>query len=455
MMDCETSNDLLLDLAYDELDDVRAAAVRKHAEGCSECCQALARVERGRALARQLSTEEPPPVSEALRKALQAAAATNAAALAAVPPTSAGGGNVIPHARPERGVPRWLDRLGELAMRRQVAMAAVFLLMIGVGLIFYQTHPRPSETPDDRVPDVVPAVEVSAAPAARPGPVTPAAARRSASAAQATRVQPMETPERGRVATGSPAAVPPAAQRVESDLAAAEEGQAADREVAIRTQAVPQVAATQDDPPAAPAPPPAPAAAPELQANAVAALQQAQQQQQTAALGPAQAAPPASNFEPVQTAAGMGTQAAPSPARNANHTQVPGSALGNAADGDAFAAAEQAGRIAAAQGNTAVAIAQLRIAMSNAPDATSRVRVARLLAEQYRRAGQPEDALRVEASTGLAEVESNNAADLARRSRAVMRAPAASGPARGGTGRLRPSRAINSSAATASDALSY
>jgi hypothetical protein len=261
----------------------------------------------------------------------------------------------------------------------------------------------------------------------------------------------METPERGRVATGSPAAVPPAAQRVESELAAAEEGQAADREVAIRTQAVPQVAATQDDPPAAPAPPPAP----ELQANAVAALQQAQQQQQTAALGPAQAAPPASNFEPVQTAAGMGTQTAPSPARNANHTQVPGSALGNAADGDAFATAEQAGRIAAAQGNTAVAIAQLRIAMSNAPDATSRVRVARLLAEQYRRAGQPEDALRVEASTGLAEVESNNAADLARRSRAVMRAPAASGPARGGTGRLRPSRAINSSAATASDALSY
>jgi hypothetical protein len=68
---------------------------------------------------------------------------------------------VVPFAPRDGRVSRWFERVGELAMRRQVAMAAVFLIMIGVGLIFYQSHPRPTDAQDDRTPDVVPAVEIT------------------------------------------------------------------------------------------------------------------------------------------------------------------------------------------------------------------------------------------------------------------------------------------------------
>ena len=76
--------------------------------------------------------------------------------------------NVVPMNARDGRLSRWFERVGELAMRRQVAMAAVFLLMIGVGLIFYQSHPRPTDAQDDRVPDVVPAVEVTASPGNAP-----------------------------------------------------------------------------------------------------------------------------------------------------------------------------------------------------------------------------------------------------------------------------------------------
>ena len=58
--------------------------------------------------------------------------------------------NVVPINARDGRLSRWFERVGELAMRRQVAMAAVFLLMIGVGLIFYQSHPRPTDAQDDR-----------------------------------------------------------------------------------------------------------------------------------------------------------------------------------------------------------------------------------------------------------------------------------------------------------------
>ena len=121
-MDCQTSNDLLLDLAYGELDEVRAAAVRKHAEGCAECRPALRRLDQARALARQLPREEPPPISDALRAAIAQAATPVAAG---VPAMQRGGAEVVPMAPRRHGrLSRWLDRAGELAMRRQVAMAA-------------------------------------------------------------------------------------------------------------------------------------------------------------------------------------------------------------------------------------------------------------------------------------------------------------------------------------------
>lgn len=203
MMDCQTCNDLLLDLAYGELDEVRAAAVRKHADACADCRRALGRIKQGRALARQLVTEEPPPVSAALRAALEAATARPAAVAAVssiVPPANAsGGGEITGRNTPARGVTRWFERVGEFAMRRQVAMAAVFVLTIGVGFIYYQSHPRPDSTPDDHVPDVVPAVEVSSGPPARqgtnvPSPTGPTRPRPTSLNAVARNVAPQPQP---------------------------------------------------------------------------------------------------------------------------------------------------------------------------------------------------------------------------------------------------------------------
>src|SRR5690242_252486 len=119
-MDCQTCNDLFLDLAYGELDEVRAAAIRKHTETCSDCRQALRRVTRGRALAKQLAPVEPPPPSEALRAAIEAAAVQHAAAAGAggrqiaIPASSVatGGGEVSP-LRVHRGLGRMLERVGE------------------------------------------------------------------------------------------------------------------------------------------------------------------------------------------------------------------------------------------------------------------------------------------------------------------------------------------------------
>ncbi len=171
-MDCQTCNDLLLDLAYDALDEVRAAAVRKHIDGCDECRAAFARLSRGRALARRLPRDEAPAVSSVLRSAIEAQAARFAEATAGAPTGAAPDSiespprsNVIGPGGRDKRFSRWFERVGELAMRRQVAMAAVFLLMIGVGLLFYQSHPRPTDAQDDRVPDVVPAAEVTGSPA--------------------------------------------------------------------------------------------------------------------------------------------------------------------------------------------------------------------------------------------------------------------------------------------------
>lgn len=191
-MDCETCTEMLVDLACGELDEVRAAAVRKHCAGCAECGPSLARLERGRSFSRALVREEPPSVSDALRDAITRAAAeyaknpaAPAKSAAAIPAENASlsdderadpSGRASSPSSPSsvvRLVPRWLERVGAVAMRRQVAMAAVFLVTVGVGLAYYQTHPRVSQLADARRPDVVPAQEVAAGPSTVSGTATP------------------------------------------------------------------------------------------------------------------------------------------------------------------------------------------------------------------------------------------------------------------------------------------
>lgn len=155
-MDCDACNNLLLDYLYEELDEAGASAMRQHLQGCSACTEALDRLALGRRAARSLPILDAPAPSAALLAAIHAEAPAPKLRL-----VTGGSGSVAAEApEPPRGkVPRWLQRVGEVAMRRQVAMAAVFLLMIGFGLSYHQLQAptRPLPTSDDPGPTVIPA----------------------------------------------------------------------------------------------------------------------------------------------------------------------------------------------------------------------------------------------------------------------------------------------------------
>lgn len=215
-MNCETCNDLMMDLLYDELDAAGASAAREHIEGCASCTTAWERVSRGRALASTLSPVTAPLPSASLLAAVEAAASQSsprAAELRAVPPLDdtatlrSGGGDpgvapVLPLEGAPRRVPTWLHRLGDLAMRRQVAMAAVALLSIGLASRFVPSHTPGSIEAEgaSAAPQVIPAqelpVERPPVAAQSPLPAMPRArfANRMADSHRALRAAPRPAP---------------------------------------------------------------------------------------------------------------------------------------------------------------------------------------------------------------------------------------------------------------------
>lgn len=188
-MDCETCNDLLMDLLYEELDDVRAAAARKHIDACPACRSSWQRVSQGRALASTLAPVTAPLPSAALLAAIEAAAKQNApperASVPAEPRaagTDSGVAPVTPLDHAPRRLPTWLHRLGDLAMRRQVAMAAVVLLSVGVVWKFVPSHTPSSigTAVEGNAPEVIPATELpSESPTATATPSASAPVARS------------------------------------------------------------------------------------------------------------------------------------------------------------------------------------------------------------------------------------------------------------------------------------
>lgn len=178
-MDCEACNNLLLDYLYEELDEVRTAAVRRHLDSCAACTGAWDRLSRGRRAAQSLQLVKAPPPTAALLEAIQSAAKT----MPATAPSGVSIAPVVPLEGARSRFPRWMRRAGEVAMRRQVAMAAVFLLMIGFGLSYnqFQSPTRPLPTSDEPAAEVIPATELPQPEAtARPEPAQPG--RRVASA---------------------------------------------------------------------------------------------------------------------------------------------------------------------------------------------------------------------------------------------------------------------------------
>jgi hypothetical protein len=136
-LDCEACDALLIDLVERELDETRAAEVRAHAATCESCGRSLARLEGGRRAARELLRAEPPRLDAVMAAARARAAEVRAAAhVEQVRSESVPTPPVV--APPEPSDKTWLDAvwrwLGSWATGPQVAMAALLVLMVGIGL---------------------------------------------------------------------------------------------------------------------------------------------------------------------------------------------------------------------------------------------------------------------------------------------------------------------------------
>jgi len=119
-MDCERFDRLVLDLLYEELDELTDASAKRHVEQCSRCRGILAGLRATREVA-SLPLVDPPAglersILEAERRARE---------------------QLPLRQRLGRGV----SVLAGYAMRPQLAMAALLLLAIGSSLIFFRARP--------------------------------------------------------------------------------------------------------------------------------------------------------------------------------------------------------------------------------------------------------------------------------------------------------------------------
>lgn len=119
-MDCEKFDQHVMDALYDELDELTHAAMKRHMEGCARCASTLAGLKATRDAA-VLPLEEP---GDDLEDRI----------LAAV--------EVAQRKTPwRRKALRALAWAGSHAMRPQLAMAALFVLVIGSSLLLLRARP--------------------------------------------------------------------------------------------------------------------------------------------------------------------------------------------------------------------------------------------------------------------------------------------------------------------------
>lgn len=164
-MDCEKFDRVVLDLLYDELDELTSAAARRHMEHCSRCRGIGSGLKATRQVGVLPLVEAPSGLRERIFEAERAARA-----------------HLPVRARLGRGI----SVLAGYAMRPQLAMAALLLLMIGSSLLFLRARPGARESvqiTERGVPEmesetvaVVPAPEQARAGEMRPAPAAAAAA---------------------------------------------------------------------------------------------------------------------------------------------------------------------------------------------------------------------------------------------------------------------------------------
>jgi len=119
-MDCEKFEKVVLDLMYQELDELGAAGAQRHLDQCARCREIHARLRATRDIG-VLPLQQPPQGFE------QRVLAAEALLRSRLP------------ARQRLG--RAVSKLADYAMRPQLAMAALLMLMIGSSLIFLRAKP--------------------------------------------------------------------------------------------------------------------------------------------------------------------------------------------------------------------------------------------------------------------------------------------------------------------------
>jgi hypothetical protein len=122
-MDCDTFENHVLDLLYEEADPATQTEAKRHADGCTRCSALYASLRGARSEAR-LVLEEPSVELEA-----RILAATH---------------TVHTELPLHRRVLRWLSWAGSHAMRPQFAMAAVLVLILGSSLLLLRARPGAS-----------------------------------------------------------------------------------------------------------------------------------------------------------------------------------------------------------------------------------------------------------------------------------------------------------------------
>jgi hypothetical protein len=135
--------DRVLDLVYGEVEGAEARALRAELESCPSCAPELAKLEAAKRLADELPME---PLPSATRAALIAAARAKANEVVASAPMVEKPRVETPRAASADG---WLERLKGFLVGPQIAMVAVMLLVVTIGVWYL---PGGRESPIGRTP---------------------------------------------------------------------------------------------------------------------------------------------------------------------------------------------------------------------------------------------------------------------------------------------------------------
>ncbi len=119
-MDCEQFDNIVMDVLYGEIDEKQSADAKRHVEGCERCASTLSDLRAARKSAILPLVDAPSGFEHDLMEAAKQAQ------------------KQVPW---PRRLSRWVSWAGGYAMRPQIAMAALLLLMIGSSLLLIRGGP--------------------------------------------------------------------------------------------------------------------------------------------------------------------------------------------------------------------------------------------------------------------------------------------------------------------------